>query len=553
MLNTLSIPYRQSPHSLQHNYDCLGCGPFKATHQPLDHRIHIPRSTKPLAIFFADTSGPLRVRQSADLLNQPDTPSDIKKDPNFDYASFTGTHAFLLLVDDATRYTYYFPLTSKKSTSQVLDTFFTHIATRFPHNRTHTIISDQGTEFTNQKVRDVFTAHGIEFHPGPSGNPTFNSVVERMMRSAKSGGLSLLAQCGLPLSFLSLAIEHFINIFNLQTRVRDSKPYIPFQALYNNQDLPASDDDHSSSDSESDSTPSTAATDSSQITDRLRNMLLSLHIFGQSGWVVKNTPPVTKVFEHAAPAIYLGYRVDTKRCCVLLPLKGVITDCHLRQFIPFSQDRFCFCRLFAQACRTSMDGVLDSPARLRALIDPFMMLYDHLRVHRMRIATDDAISSFDDNSSLSLSPTEFRPVARADNPPSGRSEGPPTTNREVVRGRKRSNDGSPPQTENSSQPNTDNYCTDLVISPAKRQAYICLIKPDLSEYVDHSPDGNTDHDARTHPLIHVALKSPEAPLWMDACCDELASLNSFNVYELADLPSGRTAISTRWVPHQQVR
>jgi hypothetical protein len=36
-------------------------------------------------------------------------------------------------------------------------------------------------------------------------------------------------------------------------------------------------------------------------------------------------------------------------------------------------------------------------------------------------------------------------------------------------------------------------------------------------------------------------------LWVDACLEELKSLQKRNVYELVDLPEGRKAIKNRWV------
>ena len=55
------------------------------------------------------------------------------------------------------------------------------------------------------------------------------------------------------------------------------------------------------------------------------------------------------------------------------------------------------------------------------------------------------------------------------------------------------------------------------------------------------------YDINGDPLLyHDALATPEVELWKEAMVDEIASLDKHKVWELVDLPPGRTPIKNRW-------
>jgi hypothetical protein len=66
-----------------------------------------------------------------------------------------------------------------------------------------------------------------------------------------------------------------------------------------------------------------------------------------------------------------------------------------------------------------------------------------------------------------------------------------------------------------------------------------------ADFVDVQLAGATSFaDPRTFKL---AMKSPEAAKWQDACNEEIMALNSNRTWDIVELPPGQVAIGSGWV------
>lgn len=104
-----------------------------------------------------------------------------------DYRSYSrvnkGYRYILVMIDCFTRMTYTAPLTLKnaENTAQAFESIFSNFS-RFPIN----LVTDDGLEFFNSRVHDLFTTYGINHYSTPTKTKQKASLAERVIRTLKT-------------------------------------------------------------------------------------------------------------------------------------------------------------------------------------------------------------------------------------------------------------------------------------------------------------------------------------------------------------------------------
>lgn len=100
------------------------------------------------------------------------------------YSRFNkGYRYILVMIDCFTRMTYTAPLVLKnaENTAQALESIFSNFS-RYPIN----LVTDDGLEFFNSKVHDIFTTYGINHYSTPTKTKQKASMAERVIRTLKT-------------------------------------------------------------------------------------------------------------------------------------------------------------------------------------------------------------------------------------------------------------------------------------------------------------------------------------------------------------------------------
>ena len=267
------------------------------------------------------------------------------------HLSFQSYKCFLLIKDEYSHYLWYKALRNKTAstvTDAILHLIF-HLEHLFPGYPVVEIVSDAGTEFSNQNLRDALQARGIILTHTPPAESQINGLIEREMRSIKDNGNTYLTDAGLPKAFWPQAYHHAVYLHNFIFRQRryeympppppdtTTQKFYPFLALYG------------------------ADTPHWLETHRifLRRHFEKLTIFGQGGVYVDPHEP-RKIDKYAAantgePAIYLGEAAVhfTSHIYVLLPMRGVIRSASYSTFTPANSEPFAYSQLFNRALTNS--------------------------------------------------------------------------------------------------------------------------------------------------------------------------------------------------------
>ncbi|GJW84955.1 putative ribonuclease H-like domain-containing protein [Tanacetum coccineum] len=136
----------------------------------------------------------------------------------------------LVITDDCTRFCWVFFLTSKDQTSSILQTFIKQIENQLNH-RVKILRSDNGTEFKNRDMLELYGDKGIKQEYSTTRTPQQNGVAERMKRTLIEAARTMLADSLLPTTFWAEAVSTACYIFN---RVRVTKPQnkTPYELLF---------------------------------------------------------------------------------------------------------------------------------------------------------------------------------------------------------------------------------------------------------------------------------------------------------------------------------
>ena len=258
------------------DFHCKSCIVSKSVHHP--PKTVTPRNLKPFDLILSDLEGPF-----------PDT-------------SLGGARYFISLIDYATRYSWVRFLKKKSDAYQVIKDFILETKTQqgvtFKRFR-----ADNGGEYIDHRVVDLFKDHGIINEPTPSHSPETLGIPERFNRTIVEATRAMLDSSGLSKQLWAEATATANYIKNRQPHafLKDRTPY---EALSGNK-------------------PS----------------VLHLHPFGQKCFVhIPRTarPAGSKLSPRATEGFFVGYTATDRHYRVYTPVnKRVIITFDLH-FLPLT-------------------------------------------------------------------------------------------------------------------------------------------------------------------------------------------------------------------------
>ncbi|GJY48457.1 putative RNA-directed DNA polymerase [Tanacetum coccineum] len=137
-----------------------------------------------------------------------------------------GYRNFLTIVDDYSRVVWVYLVKTKDEVFDVFVSFINLIHNQF-NIKIKTVRSDNGTEFVNKKMFDMFSELGIFHQTSCSHTPQQNGIAERKHRHLLNVARSLMFQGGIPLRFWSDCVLTAVYLINrLPSSVLNGKsPY----------------------------------------------------------------------------------------------------------------------------------------------------------------------------------------------------------------------------------------------------------------------------------------------------------------------------------------
>lgn len=167
---------------------CEGCMMGRQAREPRHTRQ--TTSTVPLYRLHADVCGPLPV------------------------TSLTGKRYFLVVVDEATRFSAVQTLASKDEAAEGLTAIVAQLE-RMVGRSVQRIRTDRGGEFMAHELRDHWRALGVIHEPTAAYSPESNGRAERCNRTLCEKARSMLHSAGLPGSFWDEAVVYASTLRNL--------------------------------------------------------------------------------------------------------------------------------------------------------------------------------------------------------------------------------------------------------------------------------------------------------------------------------------------------
>ncbi|KAM0002129.1 putative RNA-directed DNA polymerase [Helianthus debilis subsp. tardiflorus] len=145
-------------------------------------------------------------------------------------ASTDGYRYYVVFIDDYSRFTWFYPLTTKTGFYAVLSAFIQLVQTQFSR-KIKTFQSDGGGEFLNHTVRKIFEANGTFHRFSCPHTPQQNGRAERKHRHIVETGLAMLFNAHVPASFWVDAFTTATYVINrVPTPLLQHKS--PFQMLF---------------------------------------------------------------------------------------------------------------------------------------------------------------------------------------------------------------------------------------------------------------------------------------------------------------------------------
>ncbi|GJR90347.1 hypothetical protein Tco_0214358 [Tanacetum coccineum] len=127
----------------------------------------------------------------------------------------------LVVIDDYSRFTWVFFLTTKDETSEILKNFIKEIE-NLVDKKVKIIRSDNGTEFKNKVLDDFCREKGIKREYSIARTPQQNGVAERRNRALIEAARTMLVDSKLPTTFWTEAVS---TVCYVQNRVLVVKPH----------------------------------------------------------------------------------------------------------------------------------------------------------------------------------------------------------------------------------------------------------------------------------------------------------------------------------------
>ena len=140
--------------------------------------------------------------------------------------TFDGNKFFLTIVDDFSRIVWVFLLKFKSDVLQTLRHFFKMVDTQF-HTSIKGVRTDNGGEFINNALQDLFTELGIIHYKTCAHTPQQNGVAERKHRHLLEVARALRFQGHIPIQFWGHCILTAAYIINRlpSTNLDGNSPY----------------------------------------------------------------------------------------------------------------------------------------------------------------------------------------------------------------------------------------------------------------------------------------------------------------------------------------
>jgi hypothetical protein len=127
--------------------------------------------------------------------------------------STEGHKLFFVIVDEATRYTWTFPMVSTKEVKNILETWINKIEMQ-TERKVKIIRSDNGMEFVNSSVQEMLEKKNIVHERSNAYHPFQNGKAERKIRHLKETVRTLLHQSKLPNLLWLYALRHATHLIN---------------------------------------------------------------------------------------------------------------------------------------------------------------------------------------------------------------------------------------------------------------------------------------------------------------------------------------------------
>lgn len=497
-LCTLGIPAKGTFTT----HDCTACGTHRTVARQKLPR-HTAMSTRPLQILHADLSG-----------------ISPKKDDDRLTPSLAGFRCFLLVKDDYTKYLWFYPLKEKSEAAEKIIHLIGLLKARFPNNPVERFFSDQGSEFTKNKLKHFFKGAHIDFDPTPTATPELNGRIEREMRSVKESGRALLQESQLPPSMWRHAFEHAAFLHNyLPHKHGDAHSSVcPHYDLYILRDT------------------------HDNLMSKMRTAAQTLRFFGTGGYLrnVRGTRNEQNYKPKGLEAVWCGVDTlgSTFKCFV--PTTGQFTSEAEANFQPFKKELYCINRLLSimiplydpKVDATQLDFVYRVWPRI------FGQFQSRLAAQATQSLTVDSPLPETDPYSVAVAEADslhLDPAVRVSAITDIRSV--------------------PSHPPIISKPRSSITTTVVGVPSSSRE------EGDRHVILNGAQEEQLDHDVlasiaamdiitpvEEDPTTFAqAMSHPDATQWQQACDVEMGMIRERGVLELVDRPKGVKVMSSRWV------
>ncbi|KAM7485260.1 hypothetical protein LguiA_001269 [Lonicera macranthoides] len=448
------------------------------------------------------------------------------------HSSLTGSHYFLTIVDDYTRFTWIFLMRHKSEAQPLLKHFFSYALTQF-NSRIKTFRSDNGSEFLS--LRSFFNDNGTNFQHTCVYTPQQNGVVERKHRHILQVARALKFHANLPDQFwgeCALTAVHIIN--RLPSPLLAYKT--PYERLY--------------------SKPPTYS---------------HLRIFGCLAYAT-NVHPTHKFDSRAIPSILIGYPLGQKGYKLYnLSTKKIFTSRDVKFFenicpyntkttisFPSPSPTHSTCPI-PLPMNLSFDPIPHSPPTTTkppnpSLRPPILQTYQRRPKSTSTVPTSAPPPAAHSPPALVTQPPILAPTPSTEPPPTSTASAdqPATTaiaptNPNAAPPRRSGRHSSPPAKLRDYVCSAvySNHLSTLSPGPAKGTRYPLSHYLSYHRYTPAYQSFVSQISSNTEPTSYS--EAAAHPEWQAAINSELQALQANGTWSLTPLPAGKTPIGCRWV------